>query len=105
MKNRLIDIDGTVSEDIPNEKSHLYPFAGVLKGAVQKINSFYEQGDYIVFFTAREEKDRQITEDWLKSHGFKYHSLIMGKPRGGNYWWIDNLKGEFVLFEGDWDKI
>ena len=31
-----------------------------------------------------------MTEEWLKKHGFKYHSLLMGKPRGGNYHWIDN---------------
>lgn len=104
-KNRLIDIDGTVSEDISNENSHLFAGAKVLDGAVEKINQYYEQGDCIAFFTAREEKDRKVTEDWLNSHGFKYHSLIMGKPRGGNYWWCDNLKGEFALFEGDWSKI
>jgi uncharacterized HAD superfamily protein len=104
-KNRLIDIDGTVCEDIANENSHLYPTAKLWPGSVQKINFFYDQGDFIVFFTAREEKDRKVTEDWLQSNGFKYHALITGKPRGGNYQWIDNLKGEFVLFEGDWEKI
>ena len=27
---------------------------------------------------------------WLAQHGFHYHGLLMGKPRGGNYHWIDN---------------
>lgn len=105
IKNRLIDIDGTVCDDINNEDSHLYPLAKQIKGAVQRINAFYDSGDFIVFFTAREEKDRKVTEDWLHSHGFKYHYLLMGKPRGGNYWWLDNLEGEFEQFTGSWEDV
>jgi hypothetical protein len=26
----------------------------------------------------------------LNKNGFKYHGIIFGKPRGGNYHWIDN---------------
>lgn len=105
VRNRLIDIDGTICTDIDNEDSHLYPYAQVFDGAVDKINKFYSNGDFIVFFTAREEKDRQVTEDWLQLHGFKYHYLLMGKPRGGNYWWLDNLQGEFQLFTGNWKDV
>ena len=33
----------------------------------------------------------EVTEAWLvQSTVFKYHGLLMGKPRGGNYHWIDN---------------
>lgn len=104
-KNRLIDIDGTVSDDIDNEDSHLYPFAKEFEGAAERINSWYDAGDIIIFFTAREEKDRQVTEDWLRSHGFKYHYLLMGKPRGGNYYWLDNLDGEYEKFTGSWKDV
>ena len=31
-----------------------------------------------------------MTEKWLAEHGFKWHSCLFGKPRGGNYHWIDN---------------
>ena len=31
-----------------------------------------------------------MTEAWLNKHGFKYHGILFGKPRGGNYHWIDN---------------
>jgi hypothetical protein len=34
--------------------------------------------------------DQTHLEEWLNKHGFKYHSLLMGKPRGGNYHWVDN---------------
>ena len=30
------------------------------------------------------------TLKWLAEHGFKWHSCLFGKPRGGNYHWIDN---------------
>ncbi len=105
VKNRLIDIDGTVSDDISNEQSYLYPFADAFLGAAERIAEWYYSGDFIVFFTAREEKDRKVTEDWLKKHNFKYHYLLMGKPRGGNYYWLDNLKGEFELFTGSWKNV
>ena len=94
-KIMLIDIDGTVSEDIKNEDSHLYPTAAVLDGALETLNKWYEQGAHITFFTARVEKDREVTIKWLDDHGFKYHGLIMNKPRikdGQEYMWIDNRK-------------
>ncbi len=104
-KNRLIDIDGTICTDISNENSHLYPYAEAFEGAADRINEWYEAGDFIVFFTAREEKDREATEVWLEENGFKYHTLIMDKPRGGNYFWLDNLEGQFQLFNGDWEDV
>ncbi|GIR82143.1 MAG: hypothetical protein CM15mP83_8690 [Flavobacteriaceae bacterium] len=43
-----------------------------------------------MFFHFSNRRSPAVTEDWLNSNGFKYHSLLMGKPRGGNYHWIDN---------------
>jgi methionine salvage enolase-phosphatase E1 len=89
----LIDIDGTVCDDIKNEDAHLYPTAKHFQDALETLNGWYEQGDIITFFTAREEKDREVTEEWLVRNGFKFHGLIMGKPRikdGQAYHWIDN---------------
>ena len=34
---------------------------------------------FINIFTAREEFLRNSTEYWLKKHGVKYHTLVMGK--------------------------
>lgn len=104
-KNRLIDIDGTVGDDIPNEESHRYPEAESYKGAAERIAQWYDAGDWIVFFTAREEKDREVTVKWLQDKGFKFHALIMGKPRGGNYFWLDNLEGEYQQFTGSWEDV
>ena len=58
--------------------------------AIETINGWFLEGHHICFFTARTEEHREVTEIWLKEKGFNYHSLLMGKPRGGNYHWIDN---------------
>ena len=58
--------------------------------AVETINRWHSEGHHICFFTARTEDHREVTETWLEEKGFQYHTLLMGKPRGGNYHWIDN---------------
>jgi len=89
-KNYLIDIDGTICEDIPNEEPERMSTAECYEGVAEQINKWYDEGDMICFFTSRLEEHRNVTEDWLKTNGFKWHSCLFGKPRGGNYHWIDN---------------
>ncbi len=90
IRNYLIDLDGTICEDIPNEEPERMVTAAVLPYAREKINKWYDKGHIITFFTSRTEEHREVTEKWLKKHGFKYHTLLVCKPRGGNYYWIDN---------------
>ena len=104
----LIDIDGTICEDIKNEDSHLYPTAKVYPESLKIINKWYEEGHVITFFTARESKDREVTELWLKENGFNYHGLVMDKPRiEGNqeYVWIDNRKVRAITYLGTWSEL
>lgn len=90
VKNYMIDIDGTVCDDIPNEEPERMETAELYPDALETINGWYDQGHIITFFTSRLESHREVTERWLDKHGFKYHGILMGKPRGGNYHWIDN---------------
>ncbi len=90
MKNYLIDIDGTICEDIPNEEPARMLTAEEFPEAREIINGWYDEGHIITFFTSRTEAHRAYTEAWLADHGFKYHHILFGKPRGGNYHWIDN---------------
>lgn len=90
VKNYLIDIDGTICDDIPNEEPERMETAELYADALETINEWYDQGHIITFFTSRLESHREVTEKWLDKHGFKYHGILMGKPRGGNYHWIDN---------------
>ena len=104
----LIDIDGTICDDIKNEESHLYPTAKVFPKALDIINKWYSEGNVITFFTARESKDREVTEKWLSDNGFKYHGLVMDKPRikdGQEYVWIDNRKVRAVTYLGNWTEL
>ncbi len=89
-KNFMIDIDGTICEDVPNEEPWRMKDVEVFEGAVETINNWYDEGHVITFFTSRTESHREVTEEWLDKNGFKYHSILFGKPRGGNYHWIDN---------------
>ena len=101
IKNFLIDIDGVVSEDVPNEESERMKTAKVLPGAKEQVNKWYDQGNIITFFTSRTEDLKEITVNWLNENGFKFHNIIFGKPRGGNYHWIDNSeKIRATRFEG-----
>ena len=109
MKIILCDIDGTICEDIKNEDSHLYPTAKVIDGSLEQINKWYDEGNHITFFTAREEKDREVTEKWLLDNGFKSHGLIMGKPRclspEDEYVWVDNRKVRGVTYTAVWGDL
>ena len=103
--NVMVDIDGTVSDDIPNEESHRFISASLIENSVENVNKLYDAGHFITFFTSRNEKDRKDTEKWLNEHNFKYHQLLMNKPRGGNYVWIDNLHVKGVHFQNNWDEV
>lgn len=104
----LIDIDGTICDDIPNEDSHLYSKAKCFPEALKITNKWYQSGNIITFFTARESKDREVTEKWLKENGFNYHGLVMGKPRikdGQTYHWIDNRPTKATTYLGNWSDL
>jgi hypothetical protein len=93
----LIDIDGTICDDIRNEESELYSTANAFPRALEIINKWYD-----------ESKDREVTLQWLDKHGFKYHGLVMDKPRINDeqeYVWIDNKKVRAVTYLGNWTEL
>ena len=105
IKNYLIDIDGTVCDDIHNEEPERMLTANVYPDALRTLNKWYDEGHIICFFTSRTEEHRVNTEIWLKKHGFKYHSLLMGKPRGGNYHWVDNHLVKATRYNGKFTDL
>jgi hypothetical protein len=104
-KNFLIDIDGTICEDIPNEQPERMVDCKPFLDALHTINKWYDQGHVIYFFSSRTESLREITENWLQKHGFKYHGILFGKPRGGNYHWIDNHIVRATRFLGKFGEL
>ena len=100
VKNFLIDIDGTICDDIPNEEPERMGTCLPYVDALKIVNKWYDEGHIITFFTSRTEEHREVTEIWLKKHNFKYHGILMNKPRGGNYHWIDNHIVKATRFKG-----
>ena len=105
IKNYLIDIDGTICDDIPNEEPERMATASVYADALHRLNKWFEEGHVITFFTSRTEDQREVTVKWLNENGFKYHGLLMGKPRGGNYHWIDNHLVKATRYEGNFSEL
>ena len=110
MKIFIIDIDGTICENIPNELGaermrRAKPYADSIKA----INSLYEEGNLICFFTARADEHAEATKDWLSKHGVKYHQLILNKPRKlppfTEYHFIDDAHVKATTFKGKFTKL
>mgnify|MGYP001273565524 FL=1 len=96
----LIDIDGTVCEDIPNEEAYRFGTAKPLPGSLAKVKELYSKGDRVTFFTSRTSEHAEVTEEWLKVHGYPYESVCYNKPRISDdeeYHWVDN-KSVFASF-------
>lgn len=105
IKNYLIDIDGTITDDVPNEEPERMLTCKPFPDALEVLENWYTEGHIITFFTSRTENHREKTETWLKMHNIKYHGLLMNKPRGGNYHWIDNHMVKATRFRGKFTPL
>ncbi|WP_035337647.1 phosphoheptose isomerase [Dokdonia sp. PRO95] len=105
VKNYLIDIDGTITEDVPNEEPERMSTCEPFPDALKTLNKWHDEGHIICFFTSRTEEHRAVTTEWLNRHGFKFHSLLMGKPRGGNYHWVDNHLVKATRYKGKFTDL
>ncbi len=105
VRNFLIDIDGTITDDVPNEEPERMATCKPYPDALEMCNQWYDEGHVITFFTSRTEEHREVTEKWLNKHGFKYHAILMNKPRGGNYHWIDNHIVRATRFNGKFTDL
>ena len=105
LKNYLIDIDGTITEDIPNEEPERMLTCKPFADALETLNNWYNEGHIITFFTSRTNEHEVVTKQWLDKHGFKYHYLLLNKPRGGNYHWIDNHIVKATRYKGKFTDL
>ena len=83
MTTYAVDIDGTLCEE--NNEWWKYRFAVPIFENIEAINKLYQNGEKIVLYTARFEEDREVTTQWLKTHGVKYHRIIFDKFRADVY--------------------
>lgn len=89
----IFDIDGTICH---NENSN-YESSVPMYDRIEKINALYEEGNTIIFQTARgmgrsgnsaayaHKAFYDLTKEQLDVWGVKYHSLFLGKPAGDIY--------------------
>ena len=83
MKNRVIyvDIDETICET-PNPR--FYSNAKPIKENIEKINKLYDDGNTIVYWTARGSRTNinwyDLTKKQLNDWGAKHHELRVDKP-------------------------
>ena len=52
IKNYLIDIDGTICDDIPNEEPERMATTNLYPDALKTLNKWHKEGHYITFFTS-----------------------------------------------------
>jgi hypothetical protein len=50
--------------------------------ALATINRWYDEGHQICFLHPERKILGEITETWLTENGFRFHSVLLGKPRG-----------------------
>lgn len=105
VKNYLIDIDGTITDDIPNEEPERMVTCEPYLDALETLNKWHDEGHIITFFTSRTLEHKKVTEEWLDKHGFKYSGVLYEKPRGGNYHWIDNHLVKATRYKGEFTDL
>jgi len=100
----VVDIDGTICVPGKTEDTR-YTGAEPLQERIDLINKLYDDGNYVVYLTARGmgrfKNSRQLAYDefykftlnQLMGWGCKFHELHLGKPSGDYY--IDD-KGIFA---------
>jgi phosphatidate phosphatase PAH1 len=92
-KKFVFDVDGTICTATDGNYSEAKPFIN----RIQQINKLYDEGNTIVFLTARgmgsssnncqeaRSKWEDLTRNQLKLWGVKFHELFMCKPAGDCY--------------------
>ena len=87
MKIIYVDIDETIcrrESDIDFGVIHDYTKAQPIVENIEKINQLYDEGNTIVYWTARGSRKQidwtELTTNQLNEWGAKYHELRVDKP-------------------------
>jgi len=76
-----VDIDETICK---NASDRDYKKAQPIPDRILKMNGLYDQGNTIIYWTARGSQTgldwSEVTQQQFKKWGVKYHDLLFGKP-------------------------
>ena len=90
-----VDIDETICES-PEDRD--YTKAQPIKERIEKINKLFDEGNTIVYWTARGTMTGidwyQVTQKQFEIWGVKYHDLKMGKPAYDLFIHDKNIKSD-----------
>ena len=107
----VVDIDGTICDKPECRDDCDYETSIPKLDRIAKINKLYDEGNQIIYLTARgmgrsgdnadlaKRMFYELTKDQLDSWGCKYHKLVLGKPSGDYY--IDDKGMNANEFFGD----
>ena len=112
-KRYCVDIDGTICSPTIGRDYHK---AEPWQDRIKVLNKLYDEGHYIIYFTARamgrfadlphsvasvkaKEVLFELTRQQLEEWGVKYHELIMGKPHADFFIDDKGIKDEDFLYE------
>ena len=85
-KTYVVDIDGVVATIV---KELDYSKARPIEENIKKFNRLYDEGNKIIYFTARGSLTgidwSDVTKKQFNKWGVKYHELRFGKPAADYY--------------------
>ena len=98
MKIYYVDIDGTIC----NNTNGMYSKAQPIKENINTVNTLYDNGNTIIYWTARGAVTGinwlEFTKQQLDSWGAKYHDVRVGKPHY-DYFICDKAINSDLFFE------
>lgn len=103
MKIYYIDIDGTICMNTDGDYKKAMP----LKDNIKKINKLYDEGETIIYWTARGSVTGinwlSLTKAQLRAWGVKYHDVRVGKPHY-DYFICDKAINSEIFFNTKGEK-
>lgn len=105
----MVDIDGTICRTPKVGLSHDYENSTPFAHRIEKINKLYDQGNTIIYWTARGSGSgidwTELTKKQLIEWGCKFHEVRLGKP-SYDVWIDDKAIGDgFYFYDEDMEQI
>jgi len=74
-------------------------------GIIALTNAMYEAGHRILLFTARPDRFREVTQNWLQDHGVHFHELHMRSAADAQRHDLEVKRDMFAQVVGDPAKV